>query len=125
MGACARRFAVVPVGIQASSLRAPRAGAAARRMPSPHAPPSRLEPLVSRVKPPPFEYLAPRSLDEAVAALAEHGDEAKVLAGGQSLIPVLKLRLAAPAHLVDIGRLGLDTIAEADGNLAIVALARH
>jgi carbon-monoxide dehydrogenase medium subunit len=57
--------------------------------------------------------------------LAEHGDEAKVLAGGQSLIPVMKLRLAAPAHLVDIGRLGLDTIAEADGDLAIGALARH
>jgi carbon-monoxide dehydrogenase medium subunit len=57
--------------------------------------------------------------------LAEHGDEAKVLAGGQSLIPVMKLRLAAPAHLVDIGRLGLDTIAEADGRLTIGALARH
>jgi carbon-monoxide dehydrogenase medium subunit len=48
-----------------------------------------------------------------------------VLAGGQSLIPVMKLRLAAPAHLVDIGRLGLDSIGEADGRLAIGALARH
>jgi carbon-monoxide dehydrogenase medium subunit len=61
----------------------------------------------------------------ALHLLAEHGEEAKVLAGGQSLIPVMKLRLAAPAHLVDIGRLGLDTIAEADGSLAIGALARH
>ncbi len=72
-----------------------------------------------------FEYHRPDSLEEAMRLLAEHGDEAKVLAGGQSLIPVMKLRLAAPAHLVDIGRLGLDTIAEADGHLAIGALARH
>src|SRR6266511_3378509 len=72
-----------------------------------------------------FEYHRPDSLEEALHLLAEHGDEAKVLAGGQSLIPVMKLRLAAPAHLVDIGRLGLDTIAEADGNLAIGALALH
>ena len=43
--------------------------------------------------PPPFDYVAPRSLDEVLELLAEHGDEAKVLAGGQSLIPVLKLRL--------------------------------
>ena len=41
------------------------------------------------MKPPPFEYVAPRSLDEAVAALAEHGDEAKAMAGGQSLVPLL------------------------------------
>src|SRR4029453_3786715 len=72
-----------------------------------------------------FEYHRPDSLEEAMHLLAEHGDEAKVLAGGQSLIPVMKLRLAAPAHLVDIGRRGMDTIAEADGNLAIGALARH
>ena len=72
-----------------------------------------------------FEYHRPGSLEEALQLLAEHGDEAKVLAGGQSLIPVMKLRLAAPAHLVDIGRLGLDTIAESDGWLTIGALARH
>jgi carbon-monoxide dehydrogenase medium subunit len=72
-----------------------------------------------------FEYHRTDSLEEALHLLAEHGDEAKVLAGGQSLIPVMKLRLAAPAHLVDIGRLGMDTIAEADGILAIGALARH
>ena len=72
-----------------------------------------------------FEYHRPDSLAEALQLLAEHGDEAKVLAGGQSLIPVMKLRLAAPAHLVDIGRLGMDTIAESDGRLTIGALARH
>ena len=72
-----------------------------------------------------FEYHRPESLEEALQLLAEHGDEAKVLAGGQSLIPVMKLRLAAPAHLIDIGRLGMDSIAEADGHLAIGALARH
>ncbi len=72
-----------------------------------------------------FEYHRPDSLEEALQLLAEHGDEAKVLAGGQSLIPVMKLRLAAPAHLIDIGRLGMDSIAESDGRLAIGALARH
>jgi aerobic carbon-monoxide dehydrogenase medium subunit len=72
-----------------------------------------------------FEYHRPDSLEEALQLLAEHGDEAKVLAGGQSLIPVMKLRLAAPAHLIDIGRLGMDSIAESDGRLTIGALARH
>lgn len=66
------------------------------------------------MKSPPFEYVAPRSVDEAVALLREHGDEAKVLAGGQSLIPILALRLAHPAVLVDIG--GIDTLGEIAGN---------
>src|SRR6187551_3745885 len=126
MGACARRIAVVPVGIQASSLRAARAGAAAWRMPSPHAPPSRLEPLVSRVKPPPFEYLAPRSLDEAVAALAEHGDEAKAMAGGQSLVPLLAFRLARPSVIVDLNGIGGLDGARLDGDtLEVGALTRQ
>jgi carbon-monoxide dehydrogenase medium subunit len=61
------------------------------------------------VKPPPFEYAAPRTLDEALALLAEHGDDAKVLAGGQSLVPLLNFRLTRPALLVDINRVeGLD-----------------
>jgi carbon-monoxide dehydrogenase medium subunit len=61
------------------------------------------------VKPAPFEYVAPRSLDEALALLAEHGDEAKVLAGGQSLVPLLNFRLTRPAVLVDINLVpGLD-----------------
>ena len=72
-----------------------------------------------------FEYHRPDSLEEALQILAEHGDEAKVLAGGQSLIPVMKLRLASPAHLVDIGRLGMDAIAESNGRLTVGALARH
>ncbi|MGA9162358.1 MAG: xanthine dehydrogenase family protein subunit M [Actinomycetota bacterium] len=72
-----------------------------------------------------FEYHRPDSLEEALQLLAEHGDEAKVLAGGQSLIPVMKLRLASPAHLVDIGRLGMDAIAESNGRLTVGALGRH
>ena len=72
-----------------------------------------------------FEYHRPDSLEEALQLLSQYGDDAKVLAGGQSLIPVMKLRLATPAHLVDIGRLGIDQIAEADGRLTVGALARH
>jgi aerobic carbon-monoxide dehydrogenase medium subunit len=76
--------------------------------------------------PPPFDYVAPRSLDEVLDLLAEHGDEAKVLAGGQSLIPVLKLRMGAPAWLVDINRLGgLGELAEDGGWLRVGALVRH
>ena len=52
--------------------------------------------------PAPFSYHRPKSLAEASALLAQHGDEARVLAGGQSLIPMMKLRLAAPEHLVDL-----------------------
>ena len=73
-----------------------------------------------------FEYHRPSTLEEALALLAEHGDDAKVLAGGQSLIPMMKLRFAAPAHLIDINRLeGLDAIEETDGELHIGALVRH
>jgi aerobic carbon-monoxide dehydrogenase medium subunit len=76
--------------------------------------------------PPRFDYLAPRSLDEALDVLGERGDEAKVLAGGQSLIPLLKLRFAAPEVLVDINRVpGQDTIAERDGSLFVGPLVRH
>jgi aerobic carbon-monoxide dehydrogenase medium subunit len=57
------------------------------------------------VRPPPFEHVEASSVDEAVALLVEHGDEAKVLAGGQSLVPLLALRLARPTVLVDIGRI--------------------
>jgi carbon-monoxide dehydrogenase medium subunit len=56
------------------------------------------------VKPPPFEYHRAGSVDEAVALLAQHGDDAKVLAGGQSLVPLLSLRLARPRQLIDINR---------------------
>jgi len=76
--------------------------------------------------PPRFDYVAPTTLDEALAVLEEYGDDAKVLSGGQSLIPLLKLRLAAPAVLVDINRIpGLDRVEEADGVLRIGALVRE
>ena len=70
--------------------------------------------------PAPFDYHRPGTLDEAVALLARHGDAAKVLSGGMSLLPVLKLRLGAVEHLVDIGRIpGLDYIREEGGSLRI------
>ena len=55
--------------------------------------------------PAPFDYLAPTTVEEALAALAEHGDEAKILAGGQSLLPVLRMRLNAPEFVIDLGRI--------------------
>lgn len=73
-----------------------------------------------------FDYVAPSSLDEAVALLRAHAGEAKVLSGGQSLIPMIKLRLAEPAVLVDINRIpGLGYVEERDGALCIGALARE
>jgi len=79
------------------------------------------------MKPAAFEYFAPATVDEALALLHEHGDEAKILAGGQSLMPLMNLRLARPKVIVDINRIsGLDGIAAtADGGLAIGALARE
>ena len=78
------------------------------------------------MKPAPFDYVAPATLDDAIGALATAGDDAKILAGGQSLIPMLALRLARPAVLVDINRLrGLDGIREASGILEIGALVRQ
>ncbi len=76
--------------------------------------------------PPAFEYQAPDTLEGALAALAELGDDGRVLAGGQSLIPMMKLRLANPAHLVDINRIsGLSHVSRRNGTLRIGALARH
>jgi carbon-monoxide dehydrogenase medium subunit len=74
-----------------------------------------------------FRYEAPRSIDEAIALLDEGGGEAKVLAGGQSLVPLLKLRFASPELLVDINNLpGLDYHrVDADGTLRVGALCRH
>ena len=73
-----------------------------------------------------FEYYSPRSLDEAIALLQKLGPEAKLLSGGQSLIPMMKLRLLSPDHIVDINRIpGLDYISESDGQLKIGALARE
>lgn len=78
------------------------------------------------MKPPPFDYHAPTAVDEALAILHELGDDAKVLAGGQSLIPLLNMRLAAPANLVDINRIAeLDDIAVDEGGVTVGAGARH
>ncbi len=73
-----------------------------------------------------FEYFAPTTLDEALEILERQEGEAKVLAGGQSLIPLMKLRFATPRALVDINAVtGLDTLEEEDGGLRIGALVRH
>ena len=73
-----------------------------------------------------FEYHTPSTIGEATALLAKLGDDAKVLSGGQSLIPLMKLRLASPAHLVDMNGIpGLSGIREADGFLRIGALTRE
>lgn len=76
--------------------------------------------------PAPFDYVRADSADHAVALLAEHGSDAKLLAGGHSLLPLMKLRLATPSVLVDVGRLGdLRYIRDAGDHVAIGALTRH
>jgi aerobic carbon-monoxide dehydrogenase medium subunit len=76
--------------------------------------------------PPAFEYLRPKTLPEAVAMLQQHGDDAKILSGGQSLIPMMKLRLARPSHLIDINRVtGLSYVKEEGGFLKIGGLTRE
>jgi len=78
------------------------------------------------MKPPRFEYFAPRTLDEALGLLAGHGDRAKLLAGGQSLIPLLNFRLAHPEALIDINRIPeLGGIRADDGGVAMGALTRQ
>jgi len=78
------------------------------------------------VKPPPSGYTRPESVSEALAVLASLGSDGKVLAGGQSLLPLLSMRLAAPAHLVDINRLSeLSYVLVGDGQVRVGALARH
>jgi len=73
-----------------------------------------------------FDYKRPATVDEAVALLAQHGDDAKLLAGGHSLIPAMKLRLARPKVVVDIGRISnLSYIREAGGRIAIGAMTTH
>ena len=76
--------------------------------------------------PPSFEYLRPNTIPEAIAMLQQHGDAAKILSGGQSLIPMMKLRLARPAILIDINRIsGLSHIKEEGGYLKIGGLTRE
>jgi carbon-monoxide dehydrogenase medium subunit len=78
------------------------------------------------MKPPRFHYRDPATVEETVAILAEHGDDAKVLAGGQSLMPMLSMRLAYPEQLVDINRVAeLEGITAHDGGVRIGALTRH
>ena len=76
--------------------------------------------------PPAFEYLRPTTIPEAIALLQQHGDQAKILSGGQSLIPMMKLRLARPAYLIDINRIsGLSYVKEEGGFLKIGGLTRE
>jgi CO/xanthine dehydrogenase FAD-binding subunit len=78
------------------------------------------------MKPAPFEYVAPQTVPEVLALLEQHGDEAKILAGGQSLVPMMNLRLVRPGVLIDINRVaGLSYIRESDGRLHIGAMTRH
>lgn len=78
------------------------------------------------MKPAAFEYFAPRSIEEATALLAEHGGDARVLAGGQSLVPAMNFRLARPAVLIDINNVaGIAGVREEGDALAIGALTRH
>jgi carbon-monoxide dehydrogenase medium subunit len=78
------------------------------------------------VKPPTFEYVAAASTEEAVAELAAHGDDARILAGGQSLMPILNMRLATPGRLVDLNRIGtLSYVVARAGGVAIGAMTRQ
>ena len=73
-----------------------------------------------------FEYFAPRTLADAVKYLAEHRDDVKILSGGQSLLPLMKMRLSKPAFVLDIGRIpGLDTITEEGSSLLVGAMVTH
>src|SRR6516164_1109504 len=76
--------------------------------------------------PPSFEYLRPKTIPEAIGMLEQHGEAAKILSGGQSLIPMMKFRLARPAYLIDINRIaGLSYIREEGGYLRIGGLTRE
>ena len=72
-----------------------------------------------------FDYVAPDTLDEALAALRDGGEDAKVLAGGHSLIPLMKLRLSAPSLIVDLRKLGMDSVSRDNGTARFGAMVRH
>ncbi len=76
------------------------------------------------MKPPPFAYHRPETVEQAARLMAELGDDAKVIAGGQSLVPLLNFRLAAPAYLVDVNHLGLDSVTVTGGALDVGATVR-
>jgi carbon-monoxide dehydrogenase medium subunit len=78
------------------------------------------------MKPAPFSYAAPTTLEEAIALLTEHGEAAKLLAGGQSLVPMMNFRLARPEYVIDLNRVvGLDVMTERDGVLVLGAMTRQ
>src|SRR5688572_31156105 len=78
------------------------------------------------MKPPKFDYHAPKSVDDAVALLERYGGDAKILAGGQSLMPMLNFRLSRPAALVDVNRIpALAYVREEDGVVAFGAMTRQ
>jgi len=78
------------------------------------------------VIPAPFDYVAPTSVEEALAALTEHGDDAKIIAGGQSLLPVLRMRLNAPEWVIDLGRIDTLKGVRDDGDAIVIgAMTRH
>jgi carbon-monoxide dehydrogenase medium subunit len=82
--------------------------------------------LDTRMKPAPFSYAAPTTLEEALTLLHEYGDTAKLLAGGQSLVPMMNFRLARPEYVIDLNRVaGLDYLTERDGALAVGAMTRQ
>lgn len=73
-----------------------------------------------------FDYVAPQTVEEALAALAEHGDDAKVLAGGQSLLPILRLRMNAPETVIDLGRIpALQEITDDGDAIVVGSMATH
>ena len=103
-----------------------RAGGPRCRLPAAGCAGASYEKGVVSMIPASFDYHAPASLSEAIALLQRHGDQAKVLSGGQSLLPLLKLRVGAAGHLVDIGRIpGLEYIKEEDGFLKIGGRTRE
>ena len=78
------------------------------------------------MKPPPFAYMRPATLEEAIVALSEHGDDAKVLAGGQSLVPLLNFRFARPSVLIDLGMIeGMQALRIEDDVLVVGAMVRQ
>ena len=73
-----------------------------------------------------FDYVAPTSLEEALSALAEHGDDAKIIAGGQSLLPVLRMRLNAPELVIDLGKIESLRGVRDDGDAIVIgAMTTH
>lgn len=113
-------------GVVRQTLVLGRGGSRPPRAPSGRWPDQTRQETPPDVKPAPFTYHRPDTLDEAVALLAAHGPDAKVLAGGQSLMPLMNFRLARPAHVVDINRVTALQFERADpGALSLGALTRH